>query len=446
MFRRWLLRNFRVVYRLDRAFRRRFTAAGYLVLAGLVAALVVGINTRLNLASQLFTWLLALLLLSIGSGLGRRPRLQLQRHLPSCATVQVPLRYQLRLANPGPRWQRDWQVLDELQDTWPSVTEFQRCRDPADAARNPFDRYIGYPRWLWLVQGQRGADSEPVAMPAIPPGGTIEVTVELTPRRRGWLYWQGYCLSRNDPLGLYRALHRTADPARLLVLPKRYPLPPRRLHGGRLYQPGGVTLAATAGDAEEFYALREYRTGDSLRSIHWKSWAKTGRPIVRETRPEYFTRHALMLDTALPPGSDDTLFEEAVAVAASFACVLDTREALLDLLFVGTQAYQFTAGRGLDSGAGLLKILACVQAAPEQPFAALHAAVLERADQFSSGVLVLLTWDTDRRALVQQLRQRRIQTLTLVLTTATDPATLDEDVITLPVDRIAEQLWQRLST
>jgi hypothetical protein len=54
----------------------------------------------------------------------------------------------------------------------------------------------------------------------------------------------------------------------------------------------------------------------------------------------------LILDTFIArPGSD--AFEEAVSVAASFACTLPTQESLLDLLFVGPQAFCFTAGRGL---------------------------------------------------------------------------------------------------
>jgi len=51
-------------------------------------------------------------------------------------------------------------------------------------------------------------------------------------------------------------------------------------------------------------------------------------------------------------------FEEAVVCGASFACAIRTQESLLDLLFVGAQAYCFTSGRGLAHVEQILEILA----------------------------------------------------------------------------------------
>ena len=70
-----------------------------------------------------------------------------------------------------------------------------------------------------------------------------------------------------------------------------------------------------------------------MRRIHWRSWAKLGRPVVKEFQDEFFVRHALVLDTFTDP-DDVQIFEEAVSIAASFACSIDTQESLLDLLFV----------------------------------------------------------------------------------------------------------------
>ena len=40
--------------------------------------------------------------------------------------------------------------------------------------------------------------------------------------------------------------------------------------------------------------------GDPLRKIHWRSWARRGKPVVKEYQEEYFSRIALVLDTFLP--------------------------------------------------------------------------------------------------------------------------------------------------
>src|SRR5262249_5934291 len=153
----------------------------------------------------------------------------------------------------------------------------------------------------------------------------------------------------------------------ILVLPRRYPLPSIAFPGTLKYQEGGVALASSVGRSEEFVSLREYRRGDPLRHIHWRSWAKAGKPIVKEFEDEFFVRHALVLDTVTPyPHSE--AFEEAVSVAASFACTLQTQESLLDLLFVGLQAYCFTVGRGLAHTDQMLEILASVRPSAGKPF------------------------------------------------------------------------------
>src|SRR5262249_60490197 len=106
-------------------------------------------------------------------------------------------------------------------------------------------RRVGSPRWAWLVSQTRGAVAPPRPLPPLHPGVETEVTVEITPLRRGHLRFEGVTIARPDPLGLIQALKSTALPQSLLVLPKRYPMPQIPIAGTRKYQPGGVPLAAT---------------------------------------------------------------------------------------------------------------------------------------------------------------------------------------------------------
>jgi uncharacterized protein (DUF58 family) len=241
-------------------------------------------------------------------------------------------------------------------------------------------------------------------------------------------------IARTDPLRLCRAFFCARVPQSVLVLPRRYRLAPVTLHGQRRYQPGGVALAASAGDSEEFFGLREYQPGDPLQRMHWKSFARIGQPIVKEFQTEFFERHALALDTAPCDGGEaGQAFEEAVSVAASFVYSLDTQECLLDLLFVGEEAHIYTAGRGLLRAEHLLEVLAGVrQRGPDalQPggpdvLARLGAAVQERRGEMSSCILVLAGWDEARMRLVESLRRAGLRLLVLAVVgehTTIDPA------------------------
>jgi uncharacterized protein (DUF58 family) len=245
----------------------------------------------------------------------------------------------------------------------------------------------------------------------------------VMPLRRGVLRFEGITLARPDPLGLVRALATFSLGESALILPKRYPLASVAMPGQLKYQDGGVALASRVGRSEEFVALRDYRSGDPLRHIHWRSWAKTGKPIVKEFADEFFVRHALVLDTFSHPHSE--AFEEAVSVAASFACTIQTQESLLDLLFVGEQAYCVTAGRGLAHADQMLEILASVQARADKTFQTLESLVLNHAGVVSGCVCILLDWDEPRRKFVEKLKMSGVPTLVLVVLAASPQKPLD---------------------
>lgn len=386
-------------YRVD----RRLTPAGKLALGALGAAGIMGFDTNRTLGYQAFTFLVALFVLAFAWRFRFRPRLAARRALPRFVTAGEPAAYRIVLANGGARPERGLVLLENTADPRPSFEEFVSAREPGEARRNWFDRKVGYPRWDWLVRRNQLARIAERPLPPLPPGDAGEVKVELTARRRGRLEFTGVTLARPDPFGLLNALHTIPLPQSLLVLPKRYPMPDIGLPGTRKYQPGGVALAQSVGESEEFVALRDYRPGDPLRRVHWKSLARVGKPVVKEYQDEFFVRHALVLDTFTDDEGSER-FEEAVSVAASIACAIPTQDSLLDLLFIGPETYCFTAGRGLGNTDRMLEVLAGVRVCRDKPFRALHHAVLERHDALSACVAVLLAWDEPRREFVRHLR------------------------------------------
>lgn len=424
--------------RLPRWIRRRFTPLGRGLLAGLVATAAWGVDTNTSMAYQAFTLVLALLGLSLTAGLRGRPRVGLRRRLPRFGTAGLALPYRIEVENLGGGALRGLVVQDELPDPRPSFAEFHSAADPKDGAYPWLDRFLGYSRWRRLVSS-RGKGQVEAAVPDLPAGGRATVAASLIPAARGRLDLAAITVARTDPLGLVRSLSGAPERESVLILPKRYPVPRLDLPGTRRYQLGGVALASAVGDSQEFVGMRDYRPGDPLRRIHWRSWAKAGRPIVKENQDEYFVRHALALDTFGAPGA---AFEEAVSVAASFACAALTQESLLDLLFVGAEAYCVTAGRGLGGADRLLEVLASVAPCPDKGFAELESGVARRRGSLSGCICVLLAWDEGRRALVRRLRASGVPVRAVVVRAPGAPALGPQDgpVHALEAGRIAEGL------
>jgi len=394
---------------------KRFTPAGKALLIGLVASAIVGLDTKQTMAYQAFTLLLSILLIELAGSLFFRCRLSIKRMMPRFGTAGEPLEYRLEIHNQTGKIQHGLVLFEDLKFTWPSYQEYREASEPDEHKCNPIDRTLGYYRWQWLLSAKRQATADAVRLPSLQPDSDSRLTVKIVPSRRGILRLSGLIIARPGPLGLISALQTVALPESVVILPRRYDLPPVELPGNRRYQSGGVALASSVGDSEEFVSLRDYRPGDPLRKIHWKSWAKIGKPVVKEFQDEFFVRHALILDT-FQTGGNYRILEEAVSIAASLACQIQTQESLLDLMFVGTEAYCFTAGRGLAGTDKLLEVLAGVDACRDKKFKYLIPVVVNRASELSSCICILLAWDEERKAMVEHLRSLNIATLVLVIT------------------------------
>lgn len=371
---------------------RRLTAAGMLVLSGIVITGAVGVDTTQSVAYQAFGLLLALIAMSVLCLALLRVRVSAERDLPRVATAGDPFTYRLRVANLSGRALDGLSVFEDLADPRPTYQAFRA------AVRIPT-----YRAWKRMITAQRAVHVSEQSLPALPPRGHAEIEVRALALRRGTAHSDGLTVARADPLGLVKALARVPRRSNFIVLPRRYTLPPLDLPGSRRYQHGGVALATSVGDSEEFIGLRDYRPGDPLQRIHWKSFARAARPIVKEYQDEYFERHALVLDT-FPAARDERSFEEAVSIAASFAYTIDTRECLLDLMFIGAEAYTYTAGRGQLQAGNLLEILAGVQPCRDKPFSVLGNAVMSRRHALTGCICVLAGWDDERARFIRQLQ------------------------------------------
>jgi uncharacterized protein (DUF58 family) len=388
---------------------RRFTPAGLCVAGGWLLAGVVGVDIENTVTYQSFALLLAFLVFSVASSFFFRGKFSATRLLPRYGTAGQPLQYQVEVKNLTGTTQTGLTLLEDLADPRPPFKEWLAFHLAESRRVRPFRVSQRRQRSPFRMATVKAA-----AIPPLPARGEVTVAAELLPLRRGILRFSGVTVACPDPLGLFRSFCRVNAPQPVLILPRRYPLPPVALPGQFRYQQGGVALAAEIGRSEEFVSLRDYRHGDPQRHIHWRSWAKTGKPIVKEFEDEFFVRHALVLDT-FTDAPHSLELEEAVSVAASFACTLLTQESLLDLLFVGNQTYCFTAGRGLGTTDQMLEILASVQNCGDKPFATLEHLVFSHLPSVSGCICILQQWDEPRRKFIDKLKALQVPVMVLVV-------------------------------
>ena len=182
-----------------------------------------------------------------------------------------------------------------------------------------------------------------------------------------------------DPFGLCELNRSFPSVDRLTVIPQVVGLPTVQLAGEHAGS-GDSRARSVAVHGEDDTATREYRRGDDLRRVHWRSTARTGELMVRREEQPWESRATVVLDTRgfAHRGEGPTAsFEWAVSATASIAVHL--RQAGYKLRLV--------TGSGVDvdateiGGEGVvLDTLADVRTDPKGDIAALVEQVRRRSD------------------------------------------------------------------
>lgn len=136
----------------------------------------------------------------------------------------------------------------------------------------------------------------PVTM-SLPPGRWLQHAYRCRPTLRGDIEFAPHHVHVLGPTGLVHRFWRpgTADTAR--VFPNFRAVSKHALMGfSRHGAMAGVHLRRRRGHGLEFHQLREFRDGDSLRQVDWKSVSRRRQLISREFREERNQRVVLAID------------------------------------------------------------------------------------------------------------------------------------------------------
>jgi len=156
----------------------------------------------------------------------------------------------------------------------------------------------------------------------LPPGETVKFDYEGNGLSRGFYAFGEVVLRSGAPFGLFYREKRKLHPANLIVYPtysdiasfpllESYSTPTEFLHERR-----------GKGSGYDYLGTREYRPGDSMRLVHWRSSARTGELIVKEFEEEVASTVSIVLDLEkgghIGEGRETTL-EYAIRICASLA-------------------------------------------------------------------------------------------------------------------------------
>lgn len=192
---------------------------------------------------------------------------------------------------------------------------------------------LGRRLFVQVLDAVPGLQRAEVFVPAVDPRRGTHASYLTTAVRRGIHRADTATVHSTGLTGMFEARRQVAVPGEITVYPRywkisRFPLAawtPAFQTSGLARRRGGL----------EFYGLRDYRSGDSVRHVHWRSSARRGSLMVREFEQEIPGSITLLIDTrpeVQEGGEVENTFEDLVRAAASITWYVTSRGGTVRLL------------------------------------------------------------------------------------------------------------------
>ncbi|WP_254513400.1 DUF58 domain-containing protein [Anatilimnocola floriformis] len=351
--------------------RARLTREGWYYLAVLTFIVGGAALCHVNLLVVLGGMMLAPLLINWRLALASLRGIQIHRLPLRSVHAAQPLVVEFEITNRR-RWFAAWLVV--VEDRWQLLEE-----DP------PSSRAGFWPivyRGLNRLFGKSSLTSATTFVPSIEPGTTARTSYELLIPRRGRYALQASFVRSCFPLGLVEAIVTIREPREVLILPRIGRLSAEWTHRitAALQGEGERQLRHRSGDGD-FFAVRPWQSGDSMRWMHWRTTARAGRPMVRQFERESTSTVALILDPFLPAqptAGERARCEAAISFLATALADLAQRDTARLAVFVASASQpSWIGGRSPVFLEEVLAGLAELRGSPED----FRAAAAEQLDE-----------------------------------------------------------------
>ncbi len=239
---------------------------------------------------------------------------------------------------------------------------------------------------------------------SIAPGNYVSFPYRLRPPRRGNARFEALYVRVASRFRLWQHLHRIGPEQDVKVFPDFSQLLGHTLNATDRRAPtAGSIRKRRRGEGTEFRQLREYRRGDSMRSIDWKATARQQKPIAREYQEERDQQVVFLLDTGRRMlAQDDTgnHFDHALNAVLTLGFLAQKQGDAVGLMSFGSTTRWLSPFKGR---AGLDRLLAGVydlnpaEVAPDYILAA--SQLLTRLSKRAFVVIITNVHDEDDKAL-----------------------------------------------
>jgi uncharacterized protein (DUF58 family) len=257
------------------------------------------------------------------------------------------------------------------------------------------------------------------ACPRIAPGETWYGSRQLEFLQRGSFLLPGLLQQTVFPWGIWADVVWHQQPRSIRVYPHFTPLQQVTLPPSQHKDSGSSFPINLRGESLEFMGVREYRSTDSVKDLHSRTWARLGRPAVKEFLRECSAHACLLIDTALaerPSLPALEAFEALLSLAAAIADCLLREGFVLGLVLLGSDAHHLRLQSSVTELEEVLDLLASVEPTVRASHAPPGAELGQAMQAMGSTVMLLPGYDAEHAQWLTALRERGLGVRAVVVT------------------------------
>lgn len=293
--------------------KRRALVTTLVAVALLLVAATIKSGWLYLVASVLFSLVVAGAL----SGRLANRRLEISRECRSEVFEGEPFRVKLSIGNSG-RLTRYFLSITDMAFERPARRRFAESAREHRAEMRELAATGATPR---RGPGDRKGreHSRTVAVERVAPGTAVEVAYEMTAPRRGVYREADIKVSSGGVFGAAESSRTFRVEAPLVVYPGVFPLASFPFEPRGMAAPLDSFEWSRKGIGQDYYGIREYVRGDSLKHIHWRSSARQGELIVKEYQQEFrpFAGLVVLLGEPAHGDAECNSLEDGLRCAAS---------------------------------------------------------------------------------------------------------------------------------
>lgn len=218
-----------------------------------------------------------------------------------------------------------------------------------------------------VFEGSRIIDGQTNRMLTMHQGGAITLNYTTLLSRGAYLFTH-LTATACDPFGLFQRVLQMPAPAEVIVLPATPGIRRQRLQPRKTRNYPGQIPSDRPGQGTEFLGIREYRPGDALRHISWRSNARHPQTLfTNEYRQEEMADFGIILDTRRLTrftGVEAEAQERSVQAAAAFVEKVIHEGNRASLLVFGMRMTSVFPGSGKRQLSLLLRELGEARSSP----------------------------------------------------------------------------------